>query len=123
MREILFKELTSNNLRKKDTVLREVFEKDGIVARTERRCFYFIKDVMKVGDPSGLEKWINVQKREDEEGKRHFYVLKEHSDALGEDKVIFKIAGTFYAVLNETVYNIAFLHSFKVRFMKPVVPK
>jgi hypothetical protein len=118
MREILFKELTSGNLRKKDTVLREIFEKDGVVAKTERRCFYFIKDVMQTQNAGGLQEWLNDQNKPNSQEKRHFHIMKEHNDSSGEDKVICKITGTFYAVFNNTVYSIGFLHAFKVRFMK-----
>jgi hypothetical protein len=34
------------------------------------------------------------------------------------DKLICKIAGNFYAVANDKIYTIAFLHSFKVTFTK-----
>ena len=48
MREVLFKNLTSASPRKKDIVLREITEKNGVTAQTERRCFYFIKAVEHV---------------------------------------------------------------------------
>jgi len=118
MREILFKNLTSSNLRKKDTLLREVFEKDGIVAKTERRCFYFIKDVLPMDGESSLQKWLDSQNGPGAPSKRHFHIIKEHNEILGEDKVVCKIVGTFYAVFNNTVYCIGFLHAFKVCFMR-----
>jgi hypothetical protein len=118
MREILFKDLTSIASRKKDIFLKEVFERDGVVAKTERRCFYFIKDVLSVDGPDRLQEWLNSQNETPPVKKRHFYILKEHSDSLGEDKVICKIAGTFYAIAGQNVYTIAFLHSFKARFAK-----
>ena len=119
MREILFKDLTSIASRKKDIFLREVFERDGVIAKTERRCFYFIKEVLPVDGPDRLQEWLNSQSETPSPKKRHFYILKEHSDSLGEDKVVCKIAGTFYAVAGQNVYTIAFLHSFKARFSKP----
>ena len=123
MREIVFKNLTSPNLRKKDTVLREVFEKDGVVAKTERRCFYFIKDVMHLDDAAAMQKWLDDQKKPANVERRHFCILKEHNDSLGEDKVICKICGTFYAVVNNRIYTVGFLHSFKVCFSKPSLAK
>lgn len=118
MREILFKDVMPNNLRKKDTVLREVFEKDGVTAKTERRCFYFIKDILHVDDSSELQKWLDSRNTPSEANKRHFHIIKEHSDTHGQDRVVCKITGVFYAVFNNTVYSIAYLHSFKVSFMK-----
>jgi len=121
MRELLFKNLTSINPRKKDIVLREIVERDGVKAQTERRCFYFIKSVENVKGQEDLQKWLSKQGASPEMSKRHFHIFKEHSDCTGEDKVICKIAGTFYAVADKRVYTIAFLHSFKARFFKSLI--
>jgi hypothetical protein len=124
MREVIFKDLTSVLSRKKDISLREVFVKDGVTAKTERRCFYLIKDIKQLGGQDELQKWLdsNAATTEKVTG-RQFHIMKEHSDSLGEDKVMCKICGTFYAVVNNCVYTIGFLHSFKVRFTKSVLAK
>jgi len=119
MREVLFKNLTSLSSRKKDIFLREVFVKNGITAKTERRCFYFIKDIKHLASDADMQKWMDSQGQLGAENKRQFHILKEHNDAHLEDKVMCKILGTFYAVINSTVYTIGFMHSFKVRFEKP----
>lgn len=120
MRELVFKDLTSIKSRKKDIFLKEIFEKDGIVTRVERRCFYFIKGVTHVQSGPKLQKWLNSHDEIAAQDKRQFHILKSHNDSLGEDKVICKIAGTFYAVVKKTIYTIAFLHSFKVTVMKGI---
>jgi len=118
MREILFKNLTAENPRKKDIVLKEIFEKDGITAQTERRCFYFIKTAERIDGESDLQGWLSKHNASGDINRRHFHIMKLHSDRMGEDKVMCKIAGTFYAVVNKQVYTIGFLHSFKARFLK-----
>ncbi|MDD3905973.1 MAG: hypothetical protein PHS46_05525 [Candidatus Omnitrophica bacterium] len=123
MREVLFKNLTSVNSRKKDIFLREVFERDGLRAKTERRCFYFIKDVKHLASDEETQKWLTAQGGLQSVNRRQFHIMKEHNDANLEDKIICKILGTFYAVLNRSVYTIGFMHSFKVRFEKPAVAK
>jgi hypothetical protein len=124
MREVVFKNLTSIGSRKKDIFLKEVFEKDGMVAKTERRCFYFIKDVKHLASDEELQKWFAEQNNpQSAANKRQFHIMKEHNDAHLEDKIICKILGTFYAVLNKTIYTIGFMHSFKVRFVKPSLAK
>ncbi|MFA6078392.1 MAG: hypothetical protein WC779_01405 [Candidatus Omnitrophota bacterium] len=121
MREVLYRNLTSAANRKKDIFLREVFEKNGVVAKTERRCLYFIKDVKRLENKNDFQKWLDVQNGGVDK-KKHFYVFKEHNDCLGEDKLVCKIAGTFYAMADRCLYTIAFLHSFKVTFMKVSLP-
>lgn len=118
MREVVYKNIQSNNSRVKNIFLREIFERDGVVARTERRCFYYIKDVTPVREVKDLEQWIDRKNSVGPAGKRHFHILRQHNDPVAEDKLICKIIGTFYAVANNNVYTIAFLHSFKVRFRK-----
>src|SRR3989338_5061023 len=113
MKEIIFKHQNRIDSNKKDIFLKEVFEKDGTVAKTERRCFYFIKEITQLGEGKYLENWINSQHNDEPKLKRHFHILKEHNDKLAEDKLICKIAGTFYAVVAKKLYTIAFLHSFK----------
>lgn len=118
MREVIFKHLTSAQSRKKDILLKEVFEKDGMTARTERRCFYYIKEITPITSNEDVEKVMKDQDMRNVSSKRHFYIMKEHSDIHGEDKVLCKIAGTFYVIVNNTIFTIAFLHAFRVRFAK-----
>lgn len=118
MREVLFKNLCSAQAHKKDILLKEVFERDGVTARTERRSFYFIKNIMHLESEEELNKWVNAQDGKNEPVKRHFHILKEHSDMLGVDKFMCKIFGVFFAVVDRDVYTIAFLHSFKVCFVR-----
>lgn len=118
MREVLFKNLSSSNPRKKDIVLRERFEKDGMTAQTERRCFYFIRSIDQMSGGNDFEGWLATHNQDQDINKRHFHIFKEHNDSLGADKVICKIAGRFYAVVGQKVYTIAFLHSFKAVFLR-----
>jgi hypothetical protein len=123
MREVLFKDLTSISSRKKDIVLKEAFERDGLSAKTERRCFYFIKDVIDLKTEDDVHNLLELQAKSPGAKKRHFYILKEHNDSLGEDKLVCKVAGTFFAIVGQRAYTIAFLHSFKVRFAKVSLAK
>ena len=123
MREVVFKNMTSVSSRKKDIFLQEVFEKDGVVAKTKRRCFYYIKEVMHLDDPNDLKKWLSLQGSSGAVSKRQFYIFREHSDKCGEDRLLCKILGTFYVVVESIVYTIAFLHSFRVVFLKGTLAK
>ena len=122
MREILFKHLTSVDSKKKDILLREVFENNGVLTKTERRYFYFIKEITRVKDGDDVQKWLSDQGVQVPSKARHFHILKEHNDELGEERLICKVAGTFYAVIGREVYTIAFLHSFKVTLLKASLP-
>ena len=121
MREVVYRNLTSLNSRKKDIFLQEVFERDGVTAKTERRCLYFVKDIIHLDAPSDLQKWLTKQSESGTINKRQFYILKQHSDSPGEDKLLCKILGNFYAIVGNSIYIMAFLQSFKVRFSKKIL--
>ena len=118
MREVVYRNLTSARSGKKDVLLKEVFERDGVTAKTERRSFYFIKEAIHLNSDEELQTWVGSQNNRSEPVKRHFHIMKEHSDALGTDKFVCKILGLFYAVVDRNIYTIAFLHSFKINFAK-----
>ena len=118
MREVVYRNLTSALSGKKDVLLKEVFERDGVTAKTERRSFYFIKEVVHLKSDEELQAWVGSQDNRSEPVKRHFHIMKEHSDALGSDKFVCKILGLFYAVVDRDIYTIAFLHSFKINFAR-----
>lgn len=122
MREIVFKNLTSVNARKKDILLKEVSQKDGIVTKTERRSFYFIKDITHVDGEADLQKWLYAKNQESPQ-KRHFYIFKDHNDKRGSEKIVCKIAGTFYVIVDNNIFTIAFLHSFRVTLGKEELVK
>lgn len=116
MRELLFKSSTSTASKKRDLFVQESFEKDGILARTERHCRYFILGTAHIDDPDDIEKLSSLKMENMPHKKRHYYILKVRDDRLGEDRLVCKIAGTFYAVSGSDIYCIAFVHSFKVAF-------
>ncbi len=119
MREMIFKNLSPTASKKRDIFLKEIFEKDGVTAKTERRSFYYVKDVAPITEGSDLNKFIESRNGAGQaNGKRRFHIMKEHNDASGLDKLVCKIAGTFYAVANSRIFTIAFVHSFKVTFAK-----
>jgi hypothetical protein len=116
MRELLFKNMTHWDRNKRDIFVEETVERDGVLAKTTRRCLYFIKDRRHVTDPSDLKKVAQI-KLSNEQVKRHFHVLKERDSDNGMDKLMCKVAGTFYAMIDDYLYSIVFIHTFKISFL------
>lgn len=114
MREMLYKNLTDLDSRKRDLSIREVVEKNGITARTEKRCIYFIRDIICIKDPSDVERLKSLRETNNAWKKRHFHVLRKHDSGTGEDKLICKVAGTLYAVMGRYAFCVAFIHSLKI---------
>ena len=117
MRDIIFKALTSKSSKKQDVCVQEAIEKDGILAKTEKRCRYFIMDKVHVDNIEDAGKLSEAQFNNVPYKKRHYYVLKIHNSETGEDRLLCKIAGTFYAVFGKDIYCIAYVHSFRITFV------
>ena len=115
MRELVFKNLTSRDHKKRDVFIQETVTKDGVLAKTTRRCLYFVKERIPVKGNVDLKK-IEAVKENSEEHKRHFCVLKERESETGVDRLMCKVAGTFYAMVDNYLYCIVFFHTFKITF-------
>ena len=115
MRELLFKNVTTWDQNKRDIFVQEIVAKDGVLAKTTRRCLYFIKAKKHIKNPKDLKKLAEI-KYSDNQAKRHFHVLKERDSDSGIDKLMCKVAGTFYAMIDEYLYSIVFVHTFKISF-------
>lgn len=114
MRELLFKNITSGNNKRKDLYISEVFERDGVKTTTQRHSTYIIKDHNKVNTLEELSQW---KKNLGVTNKRHVFIVKKHDTKLKKDTFICDVIGKFYAVTDSDVYSILFKHSFEVDFM------
>ena len=114
MREILYKNLTGSNNKRRDLSIREVITRDDFMATIERKCIYFVREKVYIEDPNNLDSLKVLKKSKDVWKKRHFHILRKHNVQTGEDKLTCKVAGTFYAIVEHYVFCIAFVHSFKI---------
>ena len=114
MREIVYKNLTGDHNKKRDLCIREVVARDDFTATIERRCRYFVREKVYIENPTNLDKLKDLKKKDNVWKKKHFHILRKHNSNTGEDKLICKVAGTFYAIVEHYVFCIAFVHSFKI---------
>lgn len=114
MREILYKNLTGSDNKKRDLCIREIITRDGLMTTLERRCVYFVREKLYIKDPADLDELKVLKDTNDAWKKKHFHILRKHDSRTGEDKLICKVASTFYAIVGHYVFCIAFVHSFKI---------
>ena len=115
MRELIFKNLTSDSQRRRDLYVSEINEKNGIKTVTTRHSIYIIKEHNKVGNLTDV---MEVEARnESNMAKRHIFILKKKDTRLKKDSFICDVVGKFYAVVKDEVFLIAFKHSFEIDFL------
>ena len=116
MKQLNFTFNTSTNSRKRDVLIEEHVEKNGVVAKTKRRSRYFILNRLHLKRLSDFKKIKSLDLAGHHNKKRHLFIRKLHNSHNGEDSFLCKVAGIFYAVCKTDIYCIAYIHSFKISF-------
>lgn len=115
MRELLFKNITSENKKRKDLYVTETFDRDGITTTTQRHSTYIIGSCNKF---KNLEEMMEWKKNAGMAvNKRHIFIIKKRDTKLNKDMFICDVVGKFYAVSGCDIYSVAFKHSFEVDFL------
>ncbi len=100
MRDLLFKNLISQDRRRKVIASIETSDQQGVHSVIQRHFIYIIKDI-KSGQRNGAI-------------KPYAYIRKERNTARQEEKFYCKIKGGVFTVYKEKVYLIRFMHSLKI---------
>jgi hypothetical protein len=121
MRELLFKDITSENKKRKDLFVSETFDQNGVTTTTQRRSTYIIGACNKFKNLEELLAWKkNIGPNA---GKRHVFIIKKRDTILNKDAFICDVIGKFYAVSQCDIYSVAFKHSFEVDFSYKHTPE
>lgn len=115
MRELLFKDITSENKKRKDLYVCETFDKNGVTTTAKRHSTYIIGTCSKFSSLDELLEWRKTVGPTT--GKRHVFIIKKRDTKLNKDMFICDVIGKFYAVTGCNIYSVAFKHSFEVDFL------
>jgi len=115
MKELLFKDITSENKKRKDLYVSETVNMDGVTTTTQRHSIYILGDQNKFKTLEEMAEWkktigLNTT-------KRHIFIIKKRDTKLGKDMFICDIVGRLYAVSGFDIYSVVFKHSFEVDFI------
>jgi hypothetical protein len=100
MRDLLFRNLTSLDRKRKILASSEIFDKSGVRTVVRRHFVYIVKEV-----PAQQE--ITRQ-------PAYLFVLKVRNTKVRTEKFFCRMKGCVYAVSNNRVYVITFMHSLKI---------
>ncbi len=116
MRELLFKNLTSQDKKRKDLYIKEEFERDGVRTITKRHSLYIIKGRCRFSDSNEVLKFQNSASAKRK--NRHIFIYKMRDTKEKKDTFVCDVVGNVYAVMKKELYSIAFKHSFEIDFLK-----
>ena len=100
MRDLLYKNLTSDDKRRKIIASSEISDKEGVRSVINRHFIWLVKEV----------------KDRDIETKpaSSIYVLKEKNTKECKQKYICRIKGSIYAIAGSKIFLIMYMHSLKI---------
>ena len=107
MREILVRNLTSSDWLKRDCVVTELAQQGDYATRIVRRCTYRVES--KTALPSTCDS-ITWAQNLDPLPPRQVFVTKDLDPDTGGERVVYKVLGHFYVVLERQVFCVGYRH-------------
>lgn len=117
MRELVFKNLTSKDQKRRDLYMSEAFEKDGIRTVTQKHSMYIIGPCTQVINSQNMLGGHKITlQNPGPANMRHVFIFKKRDTKAKTETFIYNVIGRFYAVIGNELYPIAFKHSFEIVF-------
>lgn len=114
MREIVFKNSTTHNHRRRDLWIHETTDENGLHAEVQKRCIFLVKNYYRLPNPVAVEKWIHRHTETPQCRLRNLTVNREENTKTGAKHFFFKAIGSFYAVMGMEVFLIRFVQTYEV---------
>ncbi len=108
MREILVRNLTSSDWLKRDCVVTEHVQQGDCATNIVRRCTYRVETQTTL--PSTLDS-IHWAQNLDPLPPRQVFVTKDMNPDTGAERVVYKVLGHFYVVLERSVFCVGYRHT------------
>ena len=122
MREILISTTTSDNHKRKKLCIVEIINKDGFVARAEKKYAYYVSEQNSIQDPEELKSWVEIQAKTGQKKDRHVSIHKTFDRSTGVGQMVYRVIGSFYVVQNLHIFAVVFMHSIKFDMLMNHLP-
>ncbi|OGX41121.1 MAG: hypothetical protein A2984_02125 [Omnitrophica WOR_2 bacterium RIFCSPLOWO2_01_FULL_41_12] len=99
MRDLLFKNLTSQDRKRKIIASSEIVDRQGVRSIVRRHFICTVRE---------------IHHNQMQKPQPYLYVLKEHNTKEQQEKFFCRIKGSIYAVSNGRLFLIHFMHSLKI---------
>lgn len=123
MREILIKQSTSENHKRKNLSIVELIEQDGLVAKAEKKFVYYVAEQKPMQNPEKMQAWVHEHANGYQRKDRHVSIRKVFDKKSGIGKMIYRVIGSFYVVQNLHIYAVVFMHTIKFDLLTGQAPE
>lgn len=120
MREITVRNRTSTDWLKRDCVVREEIQQGDYRTQVMRRCTYRVESQTALAATEDSIQWA---KNLDPVSPRQVFVTKDLDPETGGERVIYKVLGHFYVVLDRSVFCVGYRHILSMDVTAPEEPE
>ena len=107
MRDILVRNLTSQNFLRRDCVITELMQQGDAATRITRRCTYRVDASTTLPALADSVQWA---RNLDPVPPRQVYVTKDLDPVTGGERVVYKVLGHLYVVWERSVFCVSYRH-------------
>lgn len=118
MREILVKNLTSEDKHSRRLHILEKVEQNGVLATSQRQCLYFLREKERFSGLEEMKNWLALHQFPDNTKIRYLNIVKSKNTSTNEESLTYKIAGRSYLLIGAAIFCVFFTHTFKVEISR-----
>ena len=107
MRQIVVRNLTSNDWLQRDCLVSEHIRQGEYTTKVVRRCTYRVESKTALTTTDDSIQWA---KNLDPVAPRQVYVTKDLDPETGGERVVYKVLGHFYVVWERSVFCVGYRH-------------
>lgn len=119
MREILVKNLTSEDKRSRRLHILEKVAQNGIMATSERRCHYLLREKKRLDNLGEIKEWFSAHHAQPVTKMRYLRIIKKKNTSTNEESLTYQAAGHSYLLIGQAIFCVFFTHIFKIEISKP----
>ena len=108
MREILVRNLTSESYLQRDCLVTEIMRQGECTTKVVRRCTYQVESQTVLPSTEDSIRWA---RNLDPHSPRQVYVTKDLDPDTGGERVVYKVLGHIYVVLDRSVFCVGYRHT------------
>jgi hypothetical protein len=120
LREVQIERHTSANGKRRSLKMTELIEKDGFLARAQKKYTYYVTE--RLGQYLGansLQDWMAEKSKILTQKPRHISVKRIFNKEHGIGQTTCRTSGSFYVVKQQKIFAVAFLHTVKFDILGP----
>ncbi|MBI3252031.1 MAG: hypothetical protein HYZ52_01760 [Candidatus Omnitrophica bacterium] len=119
MRDICIKTQVSGNHKRKNLLIVETVDQNGMQARAEKKFSYYVSEQSPAQDPGNAQAWLEMQSLFHHKKERHVSIRKVFDPKTGIGQMVYRVIGSFYVVQNLHLFAVVFMHRIKFDMLTP----